>query len=60
MYNLTFHTPYDQHIKKRVMRSHIGQHIQRGIVSPFPEPIHFNNIRLGDGKPIKKIQKRNK
>lgn len=60
MYNLTFHTPYDQHIKKRVMGSHIRQHAQKSIISSFPEPTHFNNVHLGDGKLIEKFPKRNK
>ena len=60
MYNLTFNTPYDQHIKKRVMNAHLRQHHQTRFVNPYPEPMHFNTIRLGDGKVIDKLPKRNK
>lgn len=60
MYNLTFNTPYDQHIKRRIMNAHLRQHMQRDIVSPFPEPTIFSNVRLSDGKIIDKLAKRNK
>ena len=59
MYNLTYNTPYDQHIKKRVMNAHLRQHHLKGIINSHPEPTVFSNVRLIDGKPLEKMPRRN-